>query len=126
MKFRDPASRIAFPGVVTNEGGRVTGAEYFSQVKNVEGFQVLQVVLPAAPANASSSACNVTAPEQSLPIDPNGVVYRRNCCEFRMPLRWYLVKLRPRVLPKQSCFMHTTMGNRWIQNNGYPRHSSRW
>jgi uncharacterized repeat protein (TIGR01451 family) len=73
--FRDPASRIAFPGVVTNESGRVTGADYFSQVRNVEGFQVLQVALPTAAASASSSACNVTAPEQSLPIDPNGVVY---------------------------------------------------
>ncbi len=73
--FRDPSSRIAFPGVVTNEAGRVTGADYWSQVKTYEGFEVLQVTLPPAPAGASSAACNVTAPEQSLPLDPNGVVY---------------------------------------------------
>ncbi len=73
--FRDPASRIAFPGVVTNEAGRQTGAEYWSQVKTFEGFEVLQVRPPAAGAGASSNACNVTAIEQSLPMDPNGVVY---------------------------------------------------
>ncbi len=73
--FRDPANRIAFPGVVTNESGNVTDASYWSQVRLVENFQVLQVTLPQAPAGASSSTCNVSAMQQSLPLDPNGVVY---------------------------------------------------
>ena len=73
--FRDPANRIVFPGVVTNEVGRVTGAEYFSQVVNKEGFEVLQVKLPQAPSGATTAACTITAPQQSLPLDPNGVVY---------------------------------------------------
>ncbi|MFZ6648795.1 SdrD B-like domain-containing protein [Undibacterium sp. TJN25] len=68
--FRDPASRIVFPGVVTNNEGTTTGADYFSQVVTRDGYQVLEVRLPVP-----RSAGQITAPEQSLPIDPNGVVY---------------------------------------------------
>lgn len=94
--FRDPASRIAFPGVVTNEAGRVTGADYWSQVKAAEGFEVLQVTLPQAPAGANAAACNVTAPEQSLPLDPNGVVYDS---KTRQPVPGATVTL----VPEGSC-----------------------
>ncbi|WP_394781228.1 SdrD B-like domain-containing protein [Undibacterium sp.] len=68
--FRDPASRIVFPGVVTNNEAKATGADYFSQVVTRDGYQVLEVRLPVP-----RSAGEITAPEQSLPIDPNGVVY---------------------------------------------------
>ncbi|GGC88706.1 SdrD B-like domain-containing protein [Undibacterium terreum] len=68
--FRDPASRIVFPGVVTNNSGKTTGADYYSQVVTRDGYQVLEVRLPAPHATGE-----ITAPEQSLPIDPNGVVY---------------------------------------------------
>ena len=73
--FRDPANRIAFPGVVTNEQGRVTSADYYSQVKDREGFQVLEVKLPSATGGPGCGGAGVSAPEQSLPLDPNGVVY---------------------------------------------------
>ena len=73
--FRDPANRIAFPGVVTNEQGQVTGSDFFSQVKDSEGFQVLEVNLPASNGGPGCSGNGVSAPEQSLPLDPNGVVY---------------------------------------------------
>ena len=73
--FRDPANRIAFPGVVTNEQGTITGADYYSQVKDREGFQVLEVKLPAANGGPGCGGTGVSAPEQSLPLDPNGVVY---------------------------------------------------
>ncbi len=94
--FRDPASRIAFPGVVTNESGRATGPDYWSQVKTIDGIEVLQVRPPAAPSGASSSACNVTAVEQSLPMDPNGVVYDS---QTRAPVSGATVAL----VPEGSC-----------------------
>jgi uncharacterized repeat protein (TIGR01451 family) len=68
--FRDPASRVVFPGVVTNNEARTTGSDYYSQVVTRDGYQVLEVNLPTP-----HSAGEITAPEQSLPIDPNGVVY---------------------------------------------------
>ena len=73
--FRDPANRIAFPGVVTNEQGLVTGSDYYSQVKDREGFQVLEVNLPSGNGGPGCGGQGVAAPEQSLPLDPNGVVY---------------------------------------------------
>lgn len=73
--FRDPANRIAFPGVVTNEQGRTTGTDYWSQVKDREGFQVLEVNLPAGNGGPGCNGQGISAPEQSLPLDPNGVVY---------------------------------------------------
>lgn len=75
LLFRDPANRIAFTGVVTNEKGANTDAAYFSQVKEREGFQVLEVKLPAGAGGPGCGSVGVTAPEQSLPLDPNGVVY---------------------------------------------------
>ncbi len=73
--FRDPSNRIAFPGVVTNEQGVVTGADYYSQVKEREGFQVLEVNLPSGKGGPGCGGNGISAPEQSLPLDPNGVVY---------------------------------------------------
>jgi uncharacterized repeat protein (TIGR01451 family) len=90
--FRDPANRIAFPGVVTNEQGTATGVDYWSQVKEHEGFQVLEVKLPASPGGSGCSGQGIAAPEQSLPLDPNGVVYDS---KTRNPVAGAKVTLKP-------------------------------
>lgn len=94
--FRDPANRIAFPGVVTNELGTVTGADYWSQVKDREGFQVLEVKVPGSSSGPGCGGVGIAAPEQSLPLDPNGVVYD---AKTRLPVTGAKVTL----IPEGSC-----------------------